>query len=749
MIKLAKYLKPFTIGLIVSIVLLFGQAMSDLNLPNFMSDIVNVGIQQNGIEHSAPDAISPSGFKLMTTFMTESEKTIAESSYSLVGSTDKNAAGKDYKSIYPNSGEKIYIKKDLNKDEIKKLDETFGIASGTFISLIKDLSVKSGTKMPATSSGESFDISKVYAMQPMLDSLPKAVITATHDKVLKNDIIMLKQSGIAIAKAFYTELDFDLGGMQTGYILKIGLLMLLIALLGGVATVLVGYMSSKIATGVARNLRKDVFNKVESFSNNEFDKFSTASLITRSTNDITQIQMLLMIGIRILCYAPIMGVGGVIMAVNKSVSMSWIIAVAVLALLGLISIVMAIALPKFKIIQKLIDRLNLVSRENLSGLMVIRAFGTQSYEKNRFDVANKDLTKTMLFVSRVMVFLMPMMMFIFNGVSLLIVWVGTHQIADSAMQVGDMMAFMQYAMQIIMSFLMISMMFIFVPRAAVSADRIAEVLATEITILDPREPKKFNVTKKGLLEFKNVNFRYNGADEDALSNINFTARPGETTAIIGSTGSGKSTIAKLALRFYDISGGSITLDGVDVRDVTQASLRDKIGYVPQKGVLLSGTIAFNIKYGNRDATDEEIEKIAEIAQATEFINDKPEKFEALIAQGGSNVSGGQKQRLSIARALAKKPEVLIFDDSFSALDFKTDSTLRKALKENTGDSTVIIVAQRVSTIMNAEQIIVLDQGKMIGIGTHSELLKNCPEYYEIASSQLSVQELDGGHHERN
>jgi ATP-binding cassette subfamily B protein len=739
--RLSKYLKPFTIGLIVSIALLFGQAMSDLNLPNYMSEIVNIGIQQNGIEHAAPDAISENGMKLMTTFMTSDEKQKVEAGYSLVSNMDKNSAGKTYLSIYPKAGQKLYIKNDLDKTATKDIDDVFGIASGTFISVVKDLAAKSGGKISMTTSADSFDITKVYQIQPMLGMIPASTIKTAHDKVVSNDSIMLKQSGIAIAKAFYTELDYDLGKMQTDYILRIGLLMLLIALLGGVATILVGLYSSKIATGVARNLRKDLFSKVESFSNNEFDKFSTASLITRNTNDVTQIQMLLMIGIRILCYAPIMAVGGIIMALNKSTSMSWIIFVAVLTLLGLIAVVMTIALPKFKIIQKLIDRLNLVARENLSGLMVIRAFGTQQHEKNRFDVANKDLTKTMLFVSRVMVFMMPAMMLIMNGVTLLVVWVGAHQIADSTMQVGDMMAFMQYAMQIIMSFLMISMMFIFIPRAAVSAERIADVLETEVSIKNPVSPKSFDLSKKGVLEFENVCFRYNGADEDALSEITFKASPGQTTAIIGSTGSGKSTIAKLSLRFYDVSKGRILVDGVDVRDVNLEALRDKIGYVPQKGVLLSGTIDFNLKYGKRDATDAEIAEVAKVAQATDFIEEKPEGYESTIAQGGGNVSGGQKQRLSIARALIKKPEILIFDDSFSALDFKTDSNLRKALKEHTGDSTVIIVAQRVSTIMNAEQIIVLDNGKMIGIGTHRELLKSCPEYYEIASSQLSEEEL--------
>lgn len=741
MIKLSKYLKPFIFGLILSIALLFGQAMSDLNLPNLMSDIVNVGIQQSGIEHAAPDAVSIDGMRFMTSLMTGEQREVVNSKYKLVSSSDADSQGKPYISIYPKAGEQLYIKGSVNKTEAAILDEAFEIAAAAFVKIIQTMSAQPGQQPVNYSATSTFDITKVYEMQPMIDAIPEETLEAVNKEAAESDSILIRQSGIMLSKAFHEELGFNIGKLQTGYILRIGMLMLLIALLGGIATILVGLLSSKIATGVARNLRMDLFNKVESFSNNELDKFSTASLITRCTNDVTQIQMLLLMGIRLVCYAPIMGVGAVIMAVNKSASMSWIIAVAVTVLLGMIMIVMSIALPKFKAIQKLIDRLNLVSRENLSGLMVIRAFGTQKYEKNRFDNANRDLTDTMLYVSRVMVFLMPAMMFIMNGVTVLIVWTGSHQIANTSMQIGDMIAFMQYAIQVIFSFLMISMMFIFVPRAAVSAERIQEVLYTDITILDPENPENFDESKKGLLEFKDVCFRYNGADTDAVCGITFTASHGKTTAIIGSTGSGKSTIAKLALRFYDVSKGSILVDGVDIREVKQSDLRNRIGYVPQKGVLLSGTIASNIKYGKQDATDDEIYKAAEISQSLEFINEKSENFDSEIAQGGNNVSGGQKQRLSIARALAKNPEILIFDDSFSALDFKTDQELRKALKKHTGDSTVIIVTQRVSTIINAEQIIVVENGRMAGIGTHRELLKNCPEYYEIASSQLSEEEL--------
>ncbi len=743
MVKLAKYLKPFLFGLILAIVLLFGQAVSELNLPNYMSDIVNVGIQQNGIEHAAPDAISQDGLKLITAFMTDSEKQLVNANYELVSGTDENASGKVYSSIYPEAGAQLYVKRDVEKSIITDLDTAFGAATLTFMNVMKDNAANSGQANTgnAANAANDIDMAMLYHAQLMIDTLPKSIIASAHEKALANGAPMLKQSGILLAKAFYTELGVNVLGIQTAYILRVGLTMLAIALFGGLATVLVSLLSSRIAAGVARNLRKDVFEKIESFSNYEFDQFGAASLITRCTNDVTQIQQLLMMGIRMICYAPIMGIGGVIMAVNKSASMSWIIAVAVIVLVGLILVIMSIAMPKFKIIQKLVDKLNLVSRENLSGMMVIRAFVTQEHEKKRFEAANEDLTKTNLFVNRVMVFMMPVMMLIMNGATLIIIWVGSHQIANSAMQVGDMMAFMQYAMQIIMSFLMISMMFIFVPRAAVSAGRIAEVLETKNSIADPKTPKPFQQDKKGLVEFKHVHFRYHGAQEDALSDITFTAKPGQTTAIIGSTGSGKSTIASLILRFYDASKGQIMVDGVDVREVTQKALRSQIGYVPQRGVLLSGTIASNLRYGKKDASGSEIETAARVAQALEFISEKPERFDSEISQGGTNVSGGQKQRLSIARALAKNPEILIFDDSFSALDFRTDVALRKALKEHTGNSTLIVVAQRVSTIMNAEQIIVLDEGRIVGRGTHKELLASCPQYYEIASSQLSQEEL--------
>lgn len=743
MIKLAKYLKPFIFSLVLAILLLFVQAMTNLKLPDYMSNIVNVGIQQNGVEHSAPDAISKNGLALMTAFMTDSEKSLANRNYTLVNKTDTAADGKTYAAAYPDAEPQLYVLGQTDEETQNALDNAFGAATWTMIYTFKDMAAQSGQTGSAMTSmsADDIDLAKLYQSLPMLSKLPAATIQASHEKAVSGDASILKQSGIMLNQAFLKELGVDIGSVQTHYILRIGLIMLGVALIGGVATILVSLLAAKISSGAARDLRFDAFKKVESFSNAEFDQFSTASLITRCTNDITQIQMVLNMGIRMVIYSPIMAIGGIVMALRESVSMSWIIAVACITLIGLILVLASITMPKFKVMQKLVDKLNLVSRENLTGMMVVRAFNRQDYEKKRFEKVNRDLTDTNLFVNRVMTFMMPVMTLIMNGTTMLIVWVGAHQIANSSMQIGDMMAFMQYAMQIIMSFLMISMMFIFVPRAAVSGKRISEILEVQDSIRDPEAPKSFDETKKGLLEFENVNFRYNGAEEDTLSGITFTAKPGQTTAIIGPTGSGKSTIANLMLRFSDVTGGRVLVDGTDVREVRQKDLRERIGYVPQKGVLLSGTIGSNLRYGKMDASDSEVEVAAKVAQAAEFIAEKPEGLDSEIAQGGSNVSGGQKQRLSIARALIKNPEIYIFDDSFSALDFHTDAALRKALKEHTGGSTVIMVSQRVSTIMNAEQILVLDDGKIVGKGTHRELLKDCPQYYEIASSQLSQEEL--------
>lgn len=740
MIKLAKYLKPFMATLILAIVLLFGQAMADLNLPSYMSDIVNTGIQQSGIKSAVPEAISENGYNLMTTFMTDADKAVVEKNYTHILAGDQKYA-EEYPLV---KTENIYIQNTEGPNTTDELNAIFGKAAGTFINVSKELAAKSGGQAAPAKATDITDVNfdKLYGMIPMFKQLPAETMDAARTKTEQMDPMMQTQTGIGFVKLLYNELGVDIGSIQNAYIIKTGLFMLLIALGGAAATVGVGYISARIAAGVAQRIRRDVFKKVESFSNNEFDKFSTSSLITRTTNDVTQVQTLIIMGIRILCYAPILGIGGIIMVLKDNSSMTWIIGVAVGLLILLIGVVFSIAMPKFKLIQKLIDKLNLVSRENLSGLMVVRAFGTQKFEENRFDAANKDLTQNNLYINRVMVFMMPCMMLIMNLITLLIVWVGSKQIADAAMQVGDMMAFMQYAMQIIMSFLMISMMFIMVPRASVSAARIAEVLYTEPSIVDPKDPKPFNNSKQGLVEFRNVSFRYENAEEDVLHNISFTAKPGETTAIIGSTGAGKSTLINLIPRFYDVTSGDIFVNGINVKEATQHDLHDQIGYVPQKGVLLSGTISSNLRYGKRDATDEEVQTAAEIAQASEFISKMEEGFDKSISEGGSNVSGGQKQRLSIARALVKKAPIYIFDDSFSALDYKTDVALRRALKTHTGESTVLIVAQRVSTIMTAEQIIVLNDGEVVGIGTHEELLRDCPTYYEIASSQLSKEELN-------
>lgn len=741
MLRLKKYLKPFLGGLLAALLLLFAQAMCDLKLPNFMSEIVNVGIQQNGVESGAPDAISANGMALMKAFMTDEEKTLVDSNYRLTELAADAALAKQY----PKAEGAVYVLTPTDEAATDALSRAFGSATWTMINTMRTLAAQNGQSVTADSSEmnmKNVDMSKLYAMLPQLGMLPPQVIAEARAQALTLDDSMLEQSATVLAGSFYEELGVDMAKYQSAYILRVGGVMLLVALASGIATVLVSFISAKISSGVARNLRNDIYAKVGSFSNNEFDRFSTASLITRSTNDVFQIQMLLMMGIRMICYAPFMGIGGIIMAVEKSVSMSWIIAAAVVALVGMIMVIFALVMPKMKSMQKLVDRVNLVARETLNGLMVIRAFGTEDFEKKRFGQANSDLADTNLFINRVMSAMMPLMMLIMNGTCLVIIWVGAHQVAESTMQVGDMMAFMQYAMQIIMSFLMISMMFIFVPRAAVSAARIADLLETEPEIRDPEKPASILPENRGRVEFRGVSFRYHGADEDALHDISFVAEPGKTTAFIGPTGSGKTTLVNMIPRFYDVTRGEVLVDGADVRTLTQQELRSHIGYVPQKSILMSGTIDSNIRYGNPDASEEEVTEAARTAQAMEFISAKEEGFGTEIAQGGANVSGGQRQRLSIARALAVKPDIYIFDDSFSALDFKTDAALRAALREHTAESTVIIVAQRVSTIMNADCIYVLDDGAVIGSGTHRELLKSCPEYYEIASSQLSKEELE-------
>jgi ATP-binding cassette subfamily B protein len=738
MIKLARYLKPYLGVLFITLALLFVQAISDLNLPNYMSDIVNVGIQQNGIENATPEAISEDGYALMTTFMTPADQQTVADNYLLMSPDD--TGNPDYQATLAKfpalETESIYVLTETSTETFETLDPIFGAATWTFINTMRSLD-SGASDTSATESMTDLDFSQIYEALPMLSQLPPATFDEAREQAIQTPESMQTQTAVQFTKQFYTELGVDVGAIQNLYILKIGALMLLLSLIAILAAIGVGFFSARIAAGVSQSLRRDVFRKVQCFSNTEFDKFSTASLITRNTNDITQIQTMLIMGIRILIYSPILAIGGIIMALRRTTSMGWIIVVAVIAVMLIIGVVFAVAMPRFKLIQKLVDKLNLVTRESLTGLMVVRAFGNQKFEEKRFDAVNQDTTANNLFVNRVMVFMMPTMMFIMNGVTLLVVWVGAQQIAASAMQVGDMMAFMQYAMQIIFSFLMMSMMFIMIPRAAVSGDRIQEVLAVK-----PAAPKKLPMNAQTTLAFDHVSFRYEGAEEDVLHDINFVAKPGETTAFIGSTGSGKSTLINLIPRFFDVTSGAVKIDGIDIREVTQHDLREKIGYIPQKGVLFSGTIASNLKYGDPLANEADLAIAAQVAQATDFIESSPDSFAREIAQGGSNVSGGQKQRLSIARALVRKPDIYIFDDSFSALDYKTDVALRRALKEYTGNSTVLIVAQRINTIMHAEQIIVLDHGRVVGKGTHNELLKTCATYQEIASSQLSEEELN-------
>ncbi len=882
MLRLKRFIKPFLGSIALALVLLFVQALCDLNLPNLMSNIVDVGIQQGGVEDSSPEAVSSDGYELMETFMTSDQKDLLDENYELVLPSDLAPDGKPWSDQYPDASDDGFyvIKQGIDADTRTELDTAFGEATWTMINVLQEYAANGtenlGITMPAGTTGtdvsapadtpagtpadtladtsvstdtsdsggsddtdvtsdiQNIDFTALYEAIPLFQMIPEDTMAVFQETASQTDPLMLDESATMLVRNFYKELGVNMDNYELGYIVRIGLFMLLITVIGGIATVLVGLISSRAGAGLARDLRSAIFKKVLGFSHTEFDRFSTASLITRSTNDVTQIQMVITIGIRMLFYAPIMGVGAVIMALRTSVGMSWIMGIAVIFMAGMMGILFAIVMPKFKIIQKLIDRLNLVARETLNGQMVIRAFSREPFEKGRFEKANADVTKTNLFIQRAMVFMMPIMMIFMNALTILIIWIGSEQVAASQMQVGDMMAYMQYAMMMVMSFMFIAMAFIFVPRAAVSADRIADVLDTEPTITDPQAPvaipEDLSSSRRGRVELKDVSFQFEGAEVSALEHINFVAESGSTTAIIGSTGSGKSSILNLIPRFYDATEGTVFFDGIDVRDLSIHDLRSRIGYVPQKSLLMSGTVAENIAYGHPAMPSEDVEKAAEVAQALDFIGkldtltdegradtaptaeemERLELGDALketsvppegqvasegkregedgatgenltigegraqsesfavgeglaaekhteeiaaasalasgfdfeISQGGSNVSGGQRQRLAIARALAVHPEVFLFDDSFSALDFATDAALRKALADYTQDATLIIVAQRVGTIMDAENIYVLDDGRIIGQGTHAQLLRTCPAYREIAESQLSPEELE-------
>lgn len=734
--NLFKYAAAQWKSMLAIIVILFVQAYCDLSLPAYTSDIVNVGIQQGGIEDQIPETISAEEMDRLLLFVPQDDQQTVLDAYE----TDDSTYEKEAYVLKSSTAE--------DEDSMAELEDilqgpmmlTAGFESGS--DMTKQIEDQLKANLPAQMVSADMDVFDIMEMLPAEQR--EALVEEMGDQLDEIPDSILDQAAVSYVRSAYENVGMDMDKMQTDYLLSTGGKMAALAFLGMAASVMVGFLASRVGASTGQNLRSRVFKKVVDFSNNEFDHFSTASLITRSTNDIQQIQLLTVMLLRIVLYAPILAIGGIWQVFQTNVSMSWIIALAVVLIALVILVLFLVAMPKFKILQTLVDKVNLVMREILTGLPVIRAFSTERHEEKRFDAANIDLTKTNLFVNRAMTFMMPVMMLIMNGVSVLIMWTGAHGIDEGQMQVGDMMAFIQYTMQIIMGFLMLCMLSIMLPRAAVAADRVEEVLQSKTVIHDPEQPKVFDENEKGMLRFDHVSFRYPGAEENVLHDISFTAKPGQTTAIIGSTGSGKSTLVNLIPRFYDVTEGSITLDGVDIREVSQHDLRDRLGYVPQKGLLFSGNIASNIMFGNPDGSEDEMVEAAEIAQATEFIEAKPERYESHIAQGGSNVSGGQKQRLSIARAIAKHPEVFIFDDSFSALDFKTDVTLRKALRKKTKDSTVLIVAQRISTILNAEQIIVLDEGRVAGMGTHSELLKNCEVYQQIAASQLSEAELNAG-----
>lgn len=718
MLKMFHYMKERWYYVVMIIVLLFVQAYCDLSLPDYTSKIVNVGIQQKGIEDGVPDTIRKESMEHLLLFLDEEEKAEVEDAYTLKGD--------------------VYERNDVTKEERDELNSILAIpmmAAGSLDDEEKAAEIKTQMGLPKESD-----------LWQVLEQLPQEQLESIKDslteKIKEMPKSIVTQAAVQFVQTEYEAQGIDVDAMQIQYLVTSGLKMLAMALVIMLAAVSVTFLSSRVAAFLGRNLRNGVYRKVISFSGEELNHFSTASLITRSTNDIQQVQLVFAMIFRIILYAPILGVGGVLKVLQTDVSMTWILGVAVVAILILVGFLFAVAMPKFKALQYRIDELNLVSREILTGLSVIRAFSREKHEEERFEEVNERLTKTNLFVNRCMTFMMPAMMLIMNGITVLIIYNGSHAVDNGTMQVGNMMAFMQYAMQIIMSFLMITMMSIMLPRASVSAKRINEIMETKVSIESPKTARTPENNKKGEVRFEHVGFAYPGAEEETLSDINFTAQKGETVAFIGSTGSGKSTLVNLIPRFFDVTSGKILVDGVDIREMGLHDLRERIGYVPQKGVLFSGTIDSNIRYGKEDATKEEVNRAAEIAQAQEFIGQKEKGMESEIAQGGTNVSGGQKQRLSIARAIAKNPEIYIFDDSFSALDYKTDVVLRRALKKETKDATTLIVAQRISTILHADKILVLDEGKIVGEGTHKELLKTCEIYQQIAMSQLSKEELE-------
>lgn len=728
MLKVLKNLKESALAVIAIILLLIVQANADLALPDYTSKIVNVGIQQSGVENTAPEVIRKSQMDNILKFTSDDEAILSD--YTYVEDEDV------YKQNKVNSAEQ----ENLNNLMAKPIMVYQVLTSETYAGAIKEEMLANVPEQPKAMMAQ---MSMMDIVNGLNEEQINKMMEMIDEKLSSLSGTMLEQAAVSWVKQEYEAVGIDMTAYQNKYLIKVGLQMLGIAFISMVSAVCIMLLSSRVAARLGKTLREKVFEKVLNFSRKEFRDFSTASLITRSTNDIQQIQQLIAMLFRVVVYAPIIGVGGLIRVIqNSNTSMAWIIGLAILLILGIVLILFIVAIPKFKKLQELIDKVNGVSREILTGIPVIRAFSREKHEEERFEVENNKLMKANVFVNKAMSIMWPALTLVMNGISLLIIWIGGHNVDNGVMQVGDIMAFIQYTMQIVMSFLMISMISIMLPRAAVSASRINEVLDKEDSIKDPENPKEFDKNKKGLVEFKNVSFKYPDAEEDILENINFTAEPGKTTAIIGSTGSGKSTVVNLIPRFYDVTKGELFVDGVNVKNVKQKALRDIIGFVPQKGMLFSGTIESNIKYSDENMSDEQMKNAAQIAQATEFIESKPEKYNSEIAQGGSNVSGGQRQRLSIARAIAKDPEIFVFDDSFSALDFKTDSKLREALKEKTEGKTVIIIAQRISTILDADQIIVLDEGKIVGKGTHKELMESNEVYQQIALSQLSKEELE-------